>query len=338
MAEVMGRRPVLPEHRRRQGLARLEPIERVQAVCRYMIHRARRRPLSLTLEVTKRCNARCDFCDHWREPKRDESLDFADVVRRFDPVFVVFCGGEPLIRKDIVDIVRQVDAVPGWRYHVLITNGWLLTRELGLRLDRAGLHQINVSLNWPDDRQSEERKLKGLFGRIERAVPALTAADVEVNLNTMIMRDNLEQIPDIARLAAEWKAKVTFTLYSEYCNGNDSHQLKPSDVPRLSEVVQELGELKTRYRHITNNRHYLRQCISFIAGQRIPDCPAGRKMMHISPQGMVKPCADLSPLGHYRDFDPRAFEGVSCDICWMACRGEVQAPVGLERIREVMGW
>lgn len=320
------------------GLGRIGPFERFEALYRYLGHMARRGLLSLTLEVTKRCNAKCDFCDHWREPKVEEGVDCVDVVRRMDPLVVVFCGGEPLLRRDIVQVVRDVTAVPGWRYHVLITNGWLLTPELGLQLEAAGLQQINVSLNWPDDRQSEERRLKGLFNRIARTVPALTAAGVDVNLNTMIMRDNLEEIPAIARLAGEWGAKVGYTLYSEYCNGNDSHQLRPADAPRFAEVVEELIELKSRYRQVTNNSFYLRECVAFIAGKRIPDCPAGWKMVHISPQGMVKPCADLEPIGHYRDFNPRAFAGVSCDVCWMACRGEIQAPISLERIREVAGW
>ena len=323
---------------RSRGLAQLAPLERFQAVYRYAAQRARRGLLSLTFEVTRRCNARCDFCNYWREPRRQESLDLADVVRRLDPVFVVFCGGEPLLRSDIVDIVRRVAMVPGWRYHVLITNGYLLTREKGLLLDEAGLHQLNVSLDWPDDRQSEERGLRGLFSRIERVVPALTSEGVEVNLNTIIMRDNLREMSAIARLAAEWGAKVTFTLYSEHCNGNDSHQFRREESGRLGEVVEQLIELKARHHHITNNQFYLRECVQFIGGKRIPACPAGQKMVHISPRGMVKPCADLEPICHYTEFDNRSYAGSGCDLCWMACRGEVQAPVNLARIREVVGW
>lgn len=322
----------------RRGLAQLAPEERFLAVYRYASRRLEGGVLSLTFEVTTRCNAKCDFCGYWREPKREETLDFADVVRRMDPLFVVFCGGEPLLRKDIVEVVRSVARVPGWRYHVLITNGYLLTPEIGVRLCEAGVHQINVSLDWPDERQAEERHLKGLFARIARTVPALTARGIEVNLNTVIMRDNLEAIPDLARLAREWGAKVTFTLYSEYCNGNGAHQLRREDLPRLAEVVEELIALKQRYQHITNNNYYLRQCVRFIGGERVAACPAGRLMVHISPQGMVKPCADLEPVGHYRSFDARTFAGVTCDVCWMACRGEVQAPVNLERVREVTGW
>jgi len=321
----------------RQGLAQLGPVERFTAIYRYARAFLQQRVLSLTLEVTRRCNARCDFCDHWREPKREEGVDFAEVVRRFDPLVVVFCGGEPLLRREIVEIVERVAAVPGWRYRVLITNGWLLTPALAARLDRAGLHQLNISVNWPDERQSEERKLRGLWGRIAASVPAITAQGIDVNLNTMMMRSNVDELPRIARLASSWGANVSYTLYSEHCNGNSEHQFRREDRARLSEVVEELCALKRELRNITNNDYYLRKCVDFIGGEIILVCPAGKKMIHVSPQGMIRPCADLEPVADYRDFDPHRYPGAGCDICWMACRGEVQAPVDLGRVRELVG-
>jgi MoaA/NifB/PqqE/SkfB family radical SAM enzyme len=319
-------------------MLRLAPLERAVAVWRYAATRARRRVVSLTLEVTRRCNARCDFCDHWREPRRDEPADFAEAVRALDPLVVVFCGGEPLLRRDLVELVARVAAVPGWRYHVLITNGWLLEPELALRLHAAGLHQLDVSLNWPDGRQSEERGLRGLHARIARVVPAIAAGSgVDVHLNTMMMRSNLGELVPIARRAAEWGAKVGFTLYSEYCNGNSEHQFRRQDRTRLAAVVEELLAMKRELRHITSSEHYLSKCVDFVGGERIAGCPAGRMMAHVSPQGMVKPCADLAPIAHYTSFDPRRYPGAGCDLCWMACRGEVQAPVDLARVRELVG-
>ena len=130
---------------------------------------------------------------------------------------------------------------------------------------------------------------------------------------------------------------MSYTLYSEHCNGNEAHQIPPQESARLEAVVQQLVALKQRHHHITNNAYYLRQCVRFVAGQRFPRCPAGQRMVHVTPQGMVKPCADLKPVGHYTRFEPRAFAGTGCDVCWMACRGEVQAPVDLARVREVVG-
>lgn len=320
------------------GLAHLKAGEHFVALRHYARMLVQGRILTLTLEVTKRCNAKCDFCDHWREPKQPEDVDFVSVVRKFDPLSVLFCGGEPLVRRDIEDLVRRVVKSCGWRHYRLITNGWLLTPELGMRIYEAGLHQIDVSLNWPDERQDEERKLRGLFGRIEGATRALARCGVPVTLNAMMMRDNLEELVGIAQLATDWNATVSYTLYSEHCNGNTSHQFTPEDVPHMRSIIDRLMDHKRKHNNIVNSDFYLLSCPDFIAGTPMKSCIAGKKAVHVSPQGMVKPCADLPVVCHYSEFDHRKYSGPSCEVCWMACRGEAQAPVSLKRIREMVGF
>jgi len=75
-------------------------------------HRQRsggQQPLTVSIEVTKRCNARCDFCDYWKISDRDEMTDFTDVVRRFDPLVVVFTGGEPMLQeRELVPLMQRL--------------------------------------------------------------------------------------------------------------------------------------------------------------------------------------------------------------------------------------
>ena len=78
-----------------------------QTLKKFLDVKMHRRPLSVSIEVTKRCNARCDFCDYWKITDKDELTDFTDVVRRFDPLVVVITGGEPMLRmKSAADIPR----------------------------------------------------------------------------------------------------------------------------------------------------------------------------------------------------------------------------------------
>ena len=86
----------------------MSPIDKVLAAKQFLSVKLNRRPLTVSLEVTKRCNARCDFCDYWKIKDRDEMTDFTEVVRRFDPLVVVFTGGEPMLRRDLVPIVRAI--------------------------------------------------------------------------------------------------------------------------------------------------------------------------------------------------------------------------------------
>ena len=71
----------------------LSPLEKLRAAGKFLGVTLNKRPLTVSIEVTKRCNARCDFCDYWKISDRDEMTDFADVIRRFDPLVVVFTGG-----------------------------------------------------------------------------------------------------------------------------------------------------------------------------------------------------------------------------------------------------
>src|SRR5215216_4090519 len=91
--------------------ARFKPYHVPLFLAKYAWLTARRRPLLVHFEVTMRCNARCGFCDYWKTPssERDNELkSFADAAKAFSPMMITFTGGEPLLRKDLEDIVRGV--------------------------------------------------------------------------------------------------------------------------------------------------------------------------------------------------------------------------------------
>ena len=66
---------------------------------------------------------------------------------------------------------------------------------------------------------------------------------------------------------------------------------------------------------------------TYVSGTVIDGCTAGKKTLHVSPGGMVRPCAELAPVAHYSEYDHRAIAPVTCTRCFQACRGEVQAPL-----------
>ncbi len=89
----------------------------------YVHNRFTGRPTSLTIEVTKRCNGTCDFCPYWEADEVEECTDFTPAVKYFQPLQVSITGGEVFLRKDLIDIIKQVKGVPGFRYIGLYTNG-----------------------------------------------------------------------------------------------------------------------------------------------------------------------------------------------------------------------
>ncbi len=311
---------------------------RMLALGKLAENRLRKRPLTITLELTRRCNARCDYCNHWKEQKQAEQelADFVGVVERFQPFAVTICGGEPFMRKDALEIIAAVKNAPGWRYVAIITNGWFLTDDRCDKLLATGLDQINVSLNFPDERQDEDRKIKGLFKRMSHAIPYLVGKGANVQLNSIIMNDNLDDVVGIAKLAHQWGASVMYTLYSELPGDNTVHLFPPERHARLAEVLAELSELRRTQGNIGNAQWYFDMIPGYVAGDVITGCTAGKETLHVSPGGMVRPCAELPPVAHWREYDHLAAEPVTCTRCFQACRGEVQAPINLRRIADLM--
>ncbi len=311
---------------------------KAKALQNLVSNRVTKRPLGITLELTSRCNARCDYCNHWKEQKQTEQEigDFVGVVERFKPFAVTICGGEPFMRKDALEIIKAVKDAPGWRYVSIITNGWFLTDDRCEKLLKTGIDQINISLNYPDERQDEDRKIKGLFKRISHVVPMLTAKGANVQMNSIIMNDNLDDVTGIAKLAHSWGASVMYTLYSELPAENSGHLFPTERQPRLFEVLDELSELRRTQKNIGNAQWYFDQIPSYVQGNVITGCTAGKETLHISPGGMVRPCAELPPVAHYTEYDHHAAEPVTCTRCFQACRGEVQAPITLGRVVEAL--
>jgi MoaA/NifB/PqqE/SkfB family radical SAM enzyme len=296
-------------------------------------------PLNITLELTRRCNAKCDYCNHWKEQRQTEQeiADFVAIVKRFSPFSVTICGGEPFMRKDALEIIRAVKQAPGWRYVSIITNGWFLSEDRAQKLLDTGIDQVNVSLNWPDIRQDDDRKLPGLFKKISHIVPWMASRGANVQLNSIIMNDNLDDVVPIAQLAYSWGASVMYTLYSELPADNHGHLFPPERQARLFEVLGELSALKKTHKGVVaNTQWYFDMIPTYVGGTEIGGCTAGKKTLHISPGGMVRPCAELPMVSHYSTYDHRTIEPVTCTRCFQACRGEVQAPITLKRVLEVV--
>jgi MoaA/NifB/PqqE/SkfB family radical SAM enzyme len=312
--------------------------EKWKALRTIVENRVQDNPLNITLELTRRCNAKCDYCNHWKEQRQSEQeiADFVGIIERFKPFSVTICGGEPFMRKDALDIIRAVVSAPGWRYTSIITNGWFLSEDRAKKLMDTGISQINVSLNYPDDRQDQDRKLPGLYKKISHIVPWMAARGA-IQLNTIIMNDNLDDVLPIAHQAASWGASVMYTLYSELPADNHGHLFPPERQARLFEVIAELRALKHKLPGVVaNTAWYFDMIPTYVRGTVIDGCTAGKKTLHISPGGMVRACAELPMTKHWSEYDHRAVAPVSCTRCFQACRGEVQAPITFGRVVEVL--
>jgi GTP 3',8-cyclase len=174
---------------------------------------ALQRPLhDLRISVIDRCNFRCPYCmpeDRYAHDhvflKKDERLRFEEITR-IAGIFAQLgvrklrlTGGEPLLRRDLPELVRMLADVDLIEDIALTTNGTLLPR-LAQALKDAGLHRLTVSLDTLDP--DTYRKLSGGRGEVDEVLAGIAAAEAagfdRIKFNCVAMRGvNDEQIVDL---------------------------------------------------------------------------------------------------------------------------------------------
>ncbi len=168
----------------------------------------------LRVSVTDRCNLRCLYC----RPEEGFPLDTAIRILSFEEIVQIvsiavdegidkvrLTGGEPLVRRDIVDLVKMVSGVSGVKDLGLTTNGTFLA-GLAPALYEAGLHRINVSLDTVD---SERFRMLTRRGELEDVLSGIEVARQvgfqPIKLNCVI-RNSLDE-PDARAVAAYGAAR-----------------------------------------------------------------------------------------------------------------------------------
>lgn len=150
------------------------------------------RPVSnLRVSVTQECNLSCIYCHREGERAPLESLSTSEIgnvlstAAKFDIRSVKFTGGEPLLREDLVDIIRLV---PGSMESSITTNGILLA-DYAAELKKAGLSRVNISLDSlnPDTYKkiTGSNRLSDVLSGIEAA---LGAGLTPIKLNMVMLR------------------------------------------------------------------------------------------------------------------------------------------------------
>jgi cyclic pyranopterin phosphate synthase len=194
------------------------PEAALRSACVPSLADAQGRSISyLRVSLTDRCNFRCTYCSP-SENEPPDGLLSRDELRRLFRLFaglgvrrIRLTGGEPTLRKDIVEVVRDAAATPGIEDVAITTNGWRLD-ELVEPFRAAGLGSVNVSLD-----TLVPEKLPGVSGRSARLDRILAGIDAaagkfrSLKLNTVVMKGvNEDEIPDLVRYAWERGALPRF--------------------------------------------------------------------------------------------------------------------------------
>jgi pseudo-rSAM protein/SPASM domain protein len=169
--------------------------------------RKQRRPV-VVWNCTKQCNLYCDHCYAAAETEpapgemtTAEGEQFLDELAEFGAPVVLFSGGEPLAREDLVELVAHASDA-GLR-PVLSTNGTLLTEERAAALRDAGLQYVGVSVDGMPERNDAFRGQAGAFERALEGIEASQSAGLKTGLRYTITRHNAEDLEDVVDLLAD---------------------------------------------------------------------------------------------------------------------------------------
>jgi len=321
-------------------LGRLTSFEIVSGFTKLFRNKIAKRPVLVNLEVTKRCMARCDFCNYWREEPVDELKDYRPVIKMLKPLIISLTGGEPMLRNDIYDICLDIKKMPGFTYVLMITTGWNLTVDNATRLWMdCGLDQLSISLDFPDERHDKKRGLSGLYKKIEGNIPKLQSRGIDnIILDTVITNENLHEATNLVKLANDWGVKISFSCYTSMKTGNYSYYIDESETGTVRDVIGGLLELKKKFRNIVNSDYYLERIPEYFENGRINGCLAGEVWLQVTPDGYLKPCSEMPIVCHYTEYDGDMGEyNKGCSTCWFNCRGENQAPINWSRFVDLFG-
>ena len=277
-------------------MTKFSSLDAVKLVSRGIYNYVANRPLIISLEVTLSCNCNCRHCDLGgiiKDEKQIKPEDYARLTRLLNPPVVQISGGEPLLRKDIVDIVKAIKQSKGVPYLVFVTNGALLNENNYLQLHEAGVNQLSISLDFPDERHDEFRRHRGLYKHLDQTIPQLAKfGHHDIILNTAITKANLKDILPLAQKVKDWNVSISYSAYTPLRTGDKGYSINnEKDLELLRKTIYELIELKKQGNHIINSKAVLLDTLKFFEQDYMPDCKAGIRFFIVMPDGALVPCS-----------------------------------------------
>jgi cyclic pyranopterin phosphate synthase len=172
----------------------------------------------LRVSLTDACNLRCVYCMPeeiaFRPPafllQDDEVLTLVRVAASLGVDKIRLTGGEPTVRRGVVDLVRAIRTTPGIARVAMTTNGLRLT-ELAQPLAEAGLDQVNISIDSLDAEKFRQITRRGNIDEVWRGIAAAEAAGLQLKLNCVVTRGfNDDEVIELARLTLANRWQVRF--------------------------------------------------------------------------------------------------------------------------------
>jgi MoaA/NifB/PqqE/SkfB family radical SAM enzyme len=301
----------------------------LRMLARGVRNKLQEKPLSVSFEITHACTANCWHCN-WGGPIKEERLsaeEYAAICEELRPVVSHASGGEPLARGDVYEIVDAMTNKGGLPWMIVVTNASQLNGDRFFKLKDAGMHQLSVSLDFPDERHDDFRRIPGLFERMGQVLPELAKKGEkdDILLNVCITAWNYQDIPDIVKVAKSWGLPINFSVYSHLRVQDRDGLINGDQLDALRDKIQEVIDLKKSGYPIYTSERVLWKFHDFMTQGGIEGCQAGRRFVVINPDGRLTPCAMvMAYFDKQQDMLENFTKQNTCTACYISTRANTE--------------
>ena len=243
-------------------------------------------PEQVTISVTEECPNKCIHC---ALPDTKNKANLApimvkDVIEQslgMGTTLIIFDGGEPLVYDGLEDLISYVDT--NRAVTMMFTSGVGLTAERAMSLKKAGLYAVSVSLDSANEEGHDiMRGVSGVYRDAISAIKNCLTAGMLVNIYVVISPRNIDELDDFYTLARELGVHE-LSFYEIVPTGrwinHETEILSSKDHEKLDIFVKSADE--TEGPRVFSIPHVM----------KTTGCFAGRKWLHVTPEGNILPCA-----------------------------------------------
>jgi pyrroloquinoline quinone biosynthesis protein E len=280
-------------------------------------------PVRTTACITYRCNLDCSYCSrHFESPDELDTTQWKDLMSSFHSagtVFWSFNGGEPLMRRDLGQLIRHGKDLG--LYMSLATNATLIAENIDLVKDAD---MVSISLDGPKDVQDKMRPKS--FELAVKGLEALSDLGINTAVTCVVGSHNVERLDDLLCLCSTYGAKAIFQpirIQKEDDSGASGKYFPTRQ--KMRQAMDYLIERKRSGAPISSTTAYLTQIRDYWP-DKMPavGCWGGRMFCFIDPRGYVTSCCDtLIHCGHTScsglEYGAKSFDsipGYACDSCF----------------------
>ena len=248
------------------------------------------------LHVTNQCNLRCIHCHLSsglplkNELAIQEIFRITDEARELGAEKAIISGGEPFLRKDVLDILGHISEY--FRRITFVTNGTLITEDIASNLSGYSNVMVQVSLDGAREETNDFIRGKGSYRKTVRGIEHLVTAQVPCVIAMTLVKQNLNEISEMVDLAKTFGLNhMHFPILQVKGRAKESEsEVVPENEAMVSAVKEIFKIPRTEGTAVSLSENFF-QIIR--AMQKKDLCGAGKQLISIAADGRVYPCPGL---------------------------------------------